>query len=128
MIDRAGYDRDSSPLLFATAAGLLLHVLLAEAFGSSARPAVRSWAATGRITAPPPSLLHQKSAPPTSCAPPATGPAGAALLPQPFGVRAVPADRQGQPDELPLGIRELPTRHDQCPAGFHPHEEGDTHA
>ncbi|MGW0884602.1 hypothetical protein [Streptomyces sp. NPDC002671] len=49
VIDRAGYDQESSPVLFATAAELLLHVLLAGAFGSPAEPAIRSWVATGRI-------------------------------------------------------------------------------
>ncbi|MFF0287801.1 hypothetical protein [Streptomyces sp. NPDC005262] len=49
VIDRAGYDQESSPVLFATAAELLLHVLLAGAFGSPAEPVIRSWVATGRI-------------------------------------------------------------------------------
>ncbi|MEU9849805.1 hypothetical protein [Streptomyces sp. NPDC047985] len=51
VIDRAGYDQESSPVLFATAAGLLLHVLPAGAFGSPAEPVIRSWVATGRIPA-----------------------------------------------------------------------------
>ncbi|GGV89026.1 hypothetical protein GCM10015535_41560 [Streptomyces gelaticus] len=49
VIDRAGYDQDSSLVLFATAAELLLHILLAGAFGSPAEPIIRSWVATGRI-------------------------------------------------------------------------------
>ncbi|MEU6972359.1 hypothetical protein AB0A71_32500 [Kitasatospora aureofaciens] len=55
VIDRAGYDRESSPMLFATAAELLLHVLLAGAFGSPVEPLVTSWVATGRISAALPS-------------------------------------------------------------------------
>lgn len=51
VIDRAGYDRESSPLLFVTAAELLLHILLAGAFGSPVEPLVTSWVATGRISA-----------------------------------------------------------------------------
>ncbi|MFF2145007.1 hypothetical protein [Kitasatospora sp. NPDC058190] len=34
VIDRAGYDQESSPLLFSAAAELLLHVLLAGAFAA----------------------------------------------------------------------------------------------
>lgn len=49
VIDRAGYDQESSPVLFATATELLLHILLAGAFGSPAEPVIRSWVATGRI-------------------------------------------------------------------------------
>ncbi|MET7535548.1 hypothetical protein ACWGDS_36720 [Streptomyces sp. NPDC055059] len=49
VIDRAGYDQKSSPVLFATAVDLLLHILLAGAFGSPAEPVIRSWVATGRI-------------------------------------------------------------------------------
>ncbi|MFJ9587775.1 hypothetical protein [Streptomyces acidicola] len=48
VIDRAGYDQESSPVLFATATELLLHILLAGAFGSLAEPAIRSWVAHGR--------------------------------------------------------------------------------
>ncbi|WP_431683579.1 hypothetical protein [Kitasatospora sp. KL5] len=51
VIDRAGYDHDSPPMLFATAAELLLHILLGGAFGSPAEPVIRSWVATGRIAA-----------------------------------------------------------------------------
>ncbi|MET8625262.1 hypothetical protein ABZW30_16170 [Kitasatospora sp. NPDC004669] len=47
VIDRAGYDQDSSPLLFEAAAELLLHVLLAGAFGAPVQPVVTSWVATG---------------------------------------------------------------------------------
>ncbi|MES9521105.1 hypothetical protein [Streptomyces capoamus] len=49
VIDRAGYNQESSPALFTTAVGLLVHVLLAGAFGSPAEPVIRSWVATGRI-------------------------------------------------------------------------------
>ncbi|MFH8516111.1 hypothetical protein ACH4CE_13515 [Streptomyces gelaticus] len=49
VIERAGYDQESSLVLFATAAELLPHILLAGAFGSPAEPIIRSWAATGRI-------------------------------------------------------------------------------
>lgn len=52
VIDRAGYDQESSPVLFATAAELLLHVLLAGTFGSPAEPVIRSWVTTGRIPLP----------------------------------------------------------------------------
>ncbi|MFG2754351.1 hypothetical protein [Streptomyces xanthophaeus] len=53
VIDRAGYGPESSPDLFGTAAELLLHVLLAGAFGSSADPLVTSWTATGRVPGDP---------------------------------------------------------------------------
>ncbi|WP_180293166.1 hypothetical protein [Streptomyces mirabilis] len=36
-------------MLFATAAELLLHILLAGVFGSPAEPVIRSWVTTGRI-------------------------------------------------------------------------------
>ncbi|MEU9108356.1 hypothetical protein AB0D54_29305 [Streptomyces xanthophaeus] len=49
VIDRAGYGLEPSPALFETAAELLLHVLLAGAFGSPVAPVIRSWAYTGRI-------------------------------------------------------------------------------
>ncbi|MEV4560053.1 hypothetical protein AB0K51_24100 [Kitasatospora sp. NPDC049285] len=48
VIDRAGYDRESSPLLFVTAARLLLHVLLARACGAPAGPIIATWAESGR--------------------------------------------------------------------------------
>ncbi|GAA3084405.1 hypothetical protein GCM10020000_83430 [Streptomyces olivoverticillatus] len=51
VIDRAGYDQESSPLLFAMATELLLHILLAGAFGAPAEPLITSWVATGRIPA-----------------------------------------------------------------------------
>ncbi|MEV6212543.1 hypothetical protein [Kitasatospora sp. NPDC051914] len=51
VIDRAGYDHESPPVLFATATELLLHILLAGAFGSPAEPVIRSWVASGRIPA-----------------------------------------------------------------------------
>jgi hypothetical protein len=57
VIDRAGYDQESSPLLFSAAADLLLHVLLAGAFGAPVQPMIRSWATTGRL----PSALPQPS-------------------------------------------------------------------
>ncbi|MGW7108647.1 hypothetical protein ACWGHU_21060 [Streptomyces xanthophaeus] len=53
VIDRAGYGPESSPDLFGTAAELLLHVLLAGAFGSPADPLVTSWTATGRVPGDP---------------------------------------------------------------------------
>ncbi|WP_369262149.1 hypothetical protein [Streptomyces sp. R35] len=49
VIDRAGYNQESSPALFTTAVKLLVHVLLAGVFGSPAEPVIRSWVATGRI-------------------------------------------------------------------------------
>lgn len=49
VIDRAGYDQEPCPVLFATAAELLLHVLLAGAFGSPAEPVIKSWVVTGHI-------------------------------------------------------------------------------
>jgi hypothetical protein len=49
VIDRAGYNQESSPALFTTAVELLVHVLLAGVFGSPAEPVIRSWVATGRI-------------------------------------------------------------------------------
>ncbi|MGW5769363.1 hypothetical protein ACWEVY_09465 [Streptomyces longwoodensis] len=49
MIDRAGYHQECSPALFTTAVGLLVHVLLAGAFGSPVEPVIRSWVATGRL-------------------------------------------------------------------------------
>ncbi|MFG2819740.1 hypothetical protein ACGFX4_09965 [Kitasatospora sp. NPDC048365] len=55
VVDRAGYDRESSPLLFAKATGLLLHVLLAGAFGVPVEPIVASWVETGRVPASLPS-------------------------------------------------------------------------
>ncbi|MFG2842633.1 hypothetical protein ACGF12_05585 [Kitasatospora sp. NPDC048296] len=53
VIDRAGYDRESSPLLFSAAAELLLHVLLARAFGAPAEPVLGSWVTTGGAPAAP---------------------------------------------------------------------------
>lgn len=49
VIDRAGYDQDSSPALFSTAAELLLHVLLAGSFGSPVESVVGLWVATDRM-------------------------------------------------------------------------------
>ncbi|MGQ4378802.1 hypothetical protein ACN6K9_001519 [Streptomyces sp. SAS_267] len=49
VIDRAGFNQESSPALFTTAVKLLVHVLLAGVFGSPAEPVIRSWVATGRI-------------------------------------------------------------------------------
>ncbi|MFD3806666.1 hypothetical protein ACFWTC_24360 [Streptomyces sp. NPDC058619] len=54
MLDREGYEQDPSPPLLATAAELLLHVLLAGAFGSPVEPVIRTWVATGRIPVAPP--------------------------------------------------------------------------
>ncbi|WP_354638120.1 hypothetical protein [Kitasatospora camelliae] len=51
VIDRAGHGRDSSPLLLVTATELLLHVLLAAAFGMPQEPVITSWVDTGRIPA-----------------------------------------------------------------------------
>ncbi|MFF8931109.1 hypothetical protein ACF1AO_27960 [Streptomyces longwoodensis] len=49
VIDRAGYHQECSPALFTTAVELLVHVLLAGAFGSPVEPVIRSWVATGRL-------------------------------------------------------------------------------
>ncbi|MFJ3304733.1 hypothetical protein ACIPSA_16725 [Streptomyces sp. NPDC086549] len=58
VIDRAGYEKESSPVLFATAVELLLHILLAGAFGSPTELAIRSWVATGQIPLTLPRIDH----------------------------------------------------------------------
>lgn len=45
VIDRGGYDEESSPLLFMAAGRLLLRVLLAGAHGAAPEPVVESWVA-----------------------------------------------------------------------------------
>src|SRR3954451_23656169 len=42
------------------------------------------------------------------------------LLPEPLGVRAVLTDRQVRPDELPLRVRQLHTRHARRSTGPDP--------
>ncbi|WP_037605692.1 hypothetical protein [Streptacidiphilus rugosus] len=49
VLDRAGHDQESSPLLFAMAAEFLLHILRARSLGEPAEPLVAAWVATGRL-------------------------------------------------------------------------------
>ncbi|MEU4091573.1 hypothetical protein [Streptomyces sp. NPDC026673] len=58
VIDRAGYGHESSPVLFPTAAELLLHILPAGAFGSPTEPILRSWVTTVRLPLALPEIDH----------------------------------------------------------------------